>query len=53
MELTRTAKIKAPLLLDHGKVNGKRYLLMTKLKGEKLYTYWPLLTESQQENAIS
>ena len=53
MELTRKAKIRAPLLIDHGKVNGKKYLLMTKLKGEKLYMYWPLLTESQQEKAIS
>lgn len=45
MKLATDAQIKTPILIDYGEFNNKKYILMSKLKGDQLYKYWPTMSE--------
>ncbi|MFH0969170.1 MAG: aminoglycoside phosphotransferase family protein [Patescibacteria group bacterium] len=46
------AGVKVPKIIDYGKVDGKEYLLMEKVKGTNLSYEWLKFDDSQRENFL-
>ncbi len=52
MSLALLAGVKVPKILDFGQIDGKRYLLMSKIFGRKLSEDWFSFSDEQKENLI-
>jgi len=52
MSLALRAGAKVPKILDFGQIDGKRYLLMSKISGRKLSEDWFSFSDEQKENLI-